>query len=51
MTKEQKNTQRSEAAEPKAKSIQFPLESFLKKLKEEQHKKTKNPPDNPDISG
>lgn len=38
MTKEQKNSQPVEA-ESKAESMQFPLESFLKKLKEDQRKK------------
>ncbi|HDK6072774.1 TPA: hypothetical protein M4197_002646 [Klebsiella variicola] len=44
MTKEQKNSQPAEA-ESKAKSMQFPLESFLKKLKEDQRKKAKADPE------
>ncbi|WP_374733512.1 hypothetical protein [Klebsiella variicola] len=38
MKKEHKNTQQGEE-EPQVKSMQFPLESFLKKLKEAHGKK------------
>ncbi|HCI7547884.1 hypothetical protein NL464_08705 [Klebsiella pneumoniae] len=44
MTKEQKNSQPVEA-ESKAESMQFPLESFLKKLTEDQRKKAKADPE------
>ena len=44
MTKEQKNSQPVEA-ESKAEPMQFPLESFLKKLKEDQRKKAKVDPE------
>ncbi|HIB6000336.1 TPA: hypothetical protein ACWXCA_002929 [Klebsiella pneumoniae] len=44
MTKEQKNSQPVEA-ESKAESMQFPLEPFLKKLKEDQRKKAKADPE------
>ncbi|HEQ3498923.1 hypothetical protein QCH01_20980 [Raoultella ornithinolytica] len=44
MTKEQKNTQ-SGKAKPTARPMQFPLESFLKKLKEDPRKKTKADPE------
>lgn len=50
MTKEQKNTQPGEA-KLTARPMQFPLESFLKKLKEDQRRKTKDHSDDPDMSG
>ena len=44
MTKEQKNSLPGEA-KPTARPMQFPLESFLKKLKEDQRKKSKADPE------